>query len=191
MEPVKTGSGGSEPLDINVSICGTGAETGSGDAETGSGGIEKPIAPRVNWKSGDRVKVSAQYPGAQEYIDEWATVVKVWPEGVCRIALDREITVIGGKPTKQFNLDGRYLLSESATDSNLNEEELELVNLMRFAISQSDPLVTDAVKKCLRETCDKGFANRQKVWEGLTASEQTVFKALLTKLVAQPQPEQP
>jgi len=150
-----------------------------------------PLAPRVNWKSGDRVKVSAQYPGAQEYIDERATVVKVWPDGVCRIALDREITVIGGKPTKQFNLDGRYLVSESATDLNLNEEELELVNLMRFAISQSDPLVTDAVKKCLRETSDKGLANRKKVWFALTASEQTVFKALLTKLVAQPQPEQP
>jgi hypothetical protein len=114
----------------------------------------------------------------------------VWPDGVCRIELDREITVVGGKPTKQFNLDGRYLVSESATDSNLNEEELELVNLMRFAISQSDPLVTDAVKKCLRETCDKGLANRKKVWEALTASEQTVFKALLAELEAQPQPEQ-
>ena len=52
VEPAKTGSGGSEPLDINVSICGTGAETGSGDAETGSGdaetgsgGIENLIAP--------------------------------------------------------------------------------------------------------------------------------------------------
>ena len=190
IEPAETGSGGSEPLDINVSICGTGAETGSGDAETGSGGIEKPIAPMVNWNVGERVKVSAQYP-TQEYIDERATVVKVWPDGVCRIELDREITVVGGKPTKQFNLDGRYLVSESATDSNLNEEELELINLMREAISQSDPLVTDAVKKCLRETCDKGFANRQKVWFALTASEQTVFKALLTKLVAQPQPEQP
>lgn len=103
----------------------------------------------------------------------------MWPDGVCRIELDREITVVGGKPTKQFNLDGRYLVSESATDSNLNEEELELVNLMRFAISQSDPLVTDAVKKCLTEICDKGLANRQKVWGALTASEQTAFKALL------------
>lgn len=45
VEPAQTGSGGSEPLNINVSICGTGAETGSGDAETGSGGIENLIAP--------------------------------------------------------------------------------------------------------------------------------------------------
>jgi hypothetical protein len=67
-----------EPLDINVSIGGTGAETGSGDAETGSGGIEKLIAPlestepveltapliapMVNWNVGERVKVSVQYP---------------------------------------------------------------------------------------------------------------------------------
>ena len=74
VEPAFTGSGGWEPLDINVSIGGTGAETGSGDAETGSGGIEKLIAPlestepveltapliapMVNWNVGDRVKVS-------------------------------------------------------------------------------------------------------------------------------------
>jgi hypothetical protein len=110
--------------------------------------------------------------------------------GRSRIKLDREITVIGGKPTKQFNLNGRYLVSEFAADSNLNEAELDLVNLMREAVTQSDPLVTDAVKKCLTETCDKGFANRKKVWEALTASERTVFKALLAELESQPQPEQ-
>ena len=111
--------------------------------------------------------------------------------GRSRIELDREISVLEGKPKKQFNLNGRYLVSESAADSNLNEEELELVNLMRFAISQSDPLVTGAVKKCLAETCDKGFANRKKVWQALTTSERTAFKVLLAELVAQPQPEQP
>jgi len=40
-----------------------------------------PIAPRVNWKFGDRVKVSAQYPGAFEYKGERATVVEVWSDG--------------------------------------------------------------------------------------------------------------
>jgi phage/plasmid-associated DNA primase len=151
---------------------------------------EPPSVPMVNWNVGERVKVSAQYP-TQEYIDERATVVKVWSDGLCRIELDREISVKGGKPRKQFNLNGRYLVSESAADSNLNEEELELVNLMRFAIKHSDPLVTDAVKKCLAETCDKGFANRKKVWFALTTSERTAFKALLAELEAQPQPEQP
>jgi hypothetical protein len=99
--------------------------------------------------------------------------------GRSRIELDREISALEGKPKKQFNLNVRYLVSESAADSNLNEEELELVNQMRGAISQSDPLVTDAVKKSLTETCDKGLANRKKVWGALTASERTVFKALL------------
>jgi hypothetical protein len=150
---------------------------------------EPPSVPMVNWNVGERVKVSAQYV-THEYKGERATVVKVWSDGLCRIELDREISVKEGKPKKQFNLNGRYLVSESAADLNLNEEELELVNLMRFAVTQSDPLVTDAVKKCLRETCDKGFANRKKVWEALTASERTVFKALLAELEAQPQPEQ-
>jgi hypothetical protein len=144
----------------------------------------------VNWNVGERVKVSAEYV-THEYKGERATVVKVWSDGLCRIELDREISVKEGKPKKQFNLNGRYLVSESAADLNLNEEELELVNLMRFAIKHSDPLVTDAVKKCLAKTCDKGFANRKKVWEALTTSERTAFKALLAELEAEPQPEQP
>ena len=40
-----------------------------------------PIAPRVNWNSGDQVKVSAQHPGAQDYKGERATVVEVWSVG--------------------------------------------------------------------------------------------------------------
>src|SRR4028118_1633788 len=102
--------------------------------------------------------------------------------GRSRIELDREISALEGKPKKQFTLNVRYLVSESAADSNLNEEELELVNQMRGAISQSDPLVTDVVKKSLTETCDKGLANRKKVWGALTASERTVFKALLARV---------
>jgi len=185
------GSGDLPPLTV---------ETDSGEAielSTPSAPVEskptepteptEPLSvPMVNWNIGERVKVSAQYP-TQEYIDERATIVKVWSDGLCRIELDREISVLGGKPKKQFNLNGRYLVSESATDSNLNEEELELVNQMRGAIEQSDRLVTDAVKKSLAETCSKGLANRKKVWFALTASEQTVFKALLTKLEAQPE----
>ena len=63
------------------------------------------IAPRVNWNPGDRVKVSAEYPGAFEYKGERATVVEVWSDGLCRIELDGEISVLEGKPKKQFNLN--------------------------------------------------------------------------------------
>jgi hypothetical protein len=48
---------------------------------------------------------------------------------MCRIALDREISVIGGKPTKQFNLDGRYLVSESEVDPQTPSEPLALSKL--------------------------------------------------------------
>jgi hypothetical protein len=108
----------------------------------------------VNWNVGERVKVSAQYP-THEYKGERATVVKVWSDGLCRIELDREISVKEGKPTKQFNLNGRYLVSEFAADLNLNEDELGLVEDIRGAISQSDPLVTDALKKVSRKLATK------------------------------------
>lgn len=45
VEPAETGAGGTEPLEINVSTCGTEAETGAGDVETGAGEVKVPIAP--------------------------------------------------------------------------------------------------------------------------------------------------
>ncbi|MEG4997847.1 DUF3854 domain-containing protein [Microcoleus sp. B4-D4] len=110
VKPVESGAGGAEASEIKDSTCSIGAGTGAGEVETGAGEVEVPIAARVNWFIGDRVKVSAQYPGAQEYRGEGATVVEVWSDGLCRIELDREVVILG-QSKKQLNLDGRYLVS--------------------------------------------------------------------------------
>ena len=150
---------------------------------------DSPIAPSLQFTIGDRVKVSPEYPGAQEYIDERAIVVKVWSDGLCRIELDREISVIGGKPTKQFNLNGRYLVSESVAEL-LNEDELELVEFVRSAIAEHDPAAAKNVQGILTEVRSSGAADRSKVWSALTATEQAAFKALLAELEAPSEPEQ-
>ncbi|MEG5056034.1 MULTISPECIES: AAA family ATPase [unclassified Microcoleus] len=177
-----------EPLartEIEVSTCGTGAKTGAGDVEIGAGDdetgaveVKVPIAPSLQFTPGDRVKVSVQYPGTQEFRGKLATIVDVYNDGRCRIEFDSEIEISGCQPTKATSINGDYLVLESAA-SLLNEDELELVEEMLLAISQSDELVTDAVKKSLAETCDKGLASREKVWFALTASERTAFRALL------------
>jgi len=175
---------------------------------------EPPHAPMVNWNVGERVKVSAQYP-TQEYIDERATVVKVWPDGLCRIELDREISVIGGKPTKQFNLNGRYLVSEKKVEptepiaqpvppipptepsAELNEDELNLVEMIRIATAEPDAEIARQaaadIVPVLRKVCASGAANREKVWAALTETERAIFSELTAKPLAladnPPEPE--
>jgi transcriptional regulator with XRE-family HTH domain len=157
-----------------------------------------PIAPMMNWNVGDRVKVSAEYV-THEYRGERATVVKVWPDGLCRIELDREISVIEGKPKKQFNINGRYLVSEKKVE--LNEDELDFVKWIREAIAQPD---TDTARETvadilpiLKNLCANGKASREKLWAALTDSERAIFSELTVKPIAlsdnsqEPEPPQP
>jgi hypothetical protein len=110
---------------------------------------EPPSVPMVNWNVGERVKVSAEYV-THEYKGERATVVKVWSDGLCRIELDREISVKEGKPTKQFNLNGRYLVSEKKV------EPTEPI---------AQPVPPHRAYRTVRRT------ERRKVWVALTKSE--------------------
>jgi hypothetical protein len=179
---------------------------------------EPPIAPMMNWNVGERVKVSAQYP-TQEYIDERATVVKVWPDGLCRIELDREISVLEGKPTKQFNLNGRYLVSDlkveptepiaqpvppiapTEPEAELNEDELNLVEMIRIVTAEPDAEIARQaaadIVPVLRKVCGSGAANREKVWAALTKSERAIFSELTVKPIVlsdnsqEPEPPQP
>jgi putative DNA primase/helicase len=190
VKPAETGAGGAEPLEIKDSSCGTGAGIGAGEVETGAGEAKVPIAPQLKFTIGDQVKVSPEYIGTKEFRGKPAAIIDVYSNGLCRIEFDSEIEISGCQPTKVTNINGDYLVLEPAVvGSNLNENELGLVEDIRGAIEQSDPLVTDAVKKSLTDTCDKGLANREKVWGALTASERTAFKALLAELEAQPQPQ--
>lgn len=135
------------------------------------------IAPQLQFKRGERVKVSAQYPGAQEYRGEGATVVEVWSDGLCRIELDREVTILG-QSKKQLNLDGRYLVLESAADSHLNENQLELVERALQAIANNDPAaandvycqvhelgVKEAIKARLTDDENEDFRLLVKLWK--------------------------
>ena len=137
------------------------------------------IAPQLQFKRGDRVKVSAQYPGAEEYKGEGATVVEVWRDGrqCLLVELDREVTILG-QSKKQLYLDRRYLVLESAADSNLNENELELVERALKAIADNDPAaandvycevhelgVKEAVKAMLSNVENEDFRQLVKLWK--------------------------
>jgi hypothetical protein len=137
------------------------------------------ITPPLQFKRGDRVKVSDQYPGALEYKGEPATVVEVWSDGrqCLLVELDREVTILG-QSKKQLYLDRRYLVLESAADSNLNENELELIERALKAIADNDPAaahdvycqvhelgVKEAVKALLTNDENEDFRQLVKLWK--------------------------
>jgi hypothetical protein len=167
----------------------------------------------MNWNVGERVKVSAQYP-TQEYIDERATVVKVWPDGLCRIELDREISVKEGKPTKQFNLNGRYLVvsekkveptaqsvpphappepspePESITPAPEPDPELveQIVAKVQKAIAENDAV---AANEIARNTINRDKTRRLQtaVKQALNPEEKEVFRSLANTNRKQSQPQ--
>lgn len=64
----------------------------------------------------------------------------------------------------------------------LNEDELELLRLIRVAIAEPDPesarrTATD-ILPILKDVCARGAANREKVWAALTDSERAIFSEL-------------
>jgi AAA domain len=175
-----------EPSSVTVSTTELAQEQEPRSTVDANQSTAESIAPSLQFTIGERVKVSAQYPNSEEYKGELATIIEVWSDGLCRIELDREISVLEGKPKKQFNLDGRYLVLETASpiappESDLNEDELELVEFVRLAIAKNDPAAAKDVQGILAEVCSSGAADRSKVWGALTATEQAAFKALLAE----------
>ena len=151
--------------------------------------MKVPIAPSLQFTIGDRVKVSPEYIGTQEFRGKLATIIEVYSDGLCRIEFDSEIEISGCQPKKATNINGQYLVLEPAvTDSNLSEEELELVEFVRSAIAENDPATAKQVQGILKEVRSSGVADKEKVWGALMASEQAAFKRLVN---SQPETEQP
>jgi hypothetical protein len=63
-----------------------------------------------------------------------------------------------------------------------NEEESELVKFVRVAIASNDAETAKSVLSSLKEVCNSGAADRQKVWNSLAESERVAFKALVQRV---------
>ncbi|MEG4294264.1 DUF3854 domain-containing protein [Microcoleus sp. D2B6] len=80
--------------------------------------------------------------------------------------------------------------------SELNEDELELVEMIRVATAEPDPesarRAAADILPILKDVCARGAANREKVWAALTDSERATFSELTAKpLAAHDNPPEP
>ena len=85
--------------------------------------------------------------------------------------------------------------------SELNEDELNLLDMIRIATAEPDPesarRAAADILPILKDVCTRGAANREKVWAALTDSERAIFSELTAKPIAdsdnpqEPNPPQP
>jgi hypothetical protein len=83
--------------------------------------------------------------------------------------------------------------------SELNENELELVEMIRVVTAEPDPesarRAAADILPILKDVCARGAANREKVWAALTDSERATFSELTAKPIAAidnpPEPKPP
>ena len=72
--------------------------------------------------------------------------------------------------------------------SELNEDELELVEMIRVATAEPDPesarRAAADILPILKDVCARGAANREKVWAALTDSERATFSELTAQPIA-------
>jgi putative DNA primase/helicase len=72
--------------------------------------------------------------------------------------------------------------------SELNEDELNLLDMIRIATAERDPesarRAAADILPILKDVCARGAANREKVWAALTDSERTTFSALSAEPLA-------
>ncbi|MCC3593843.1 AAA family ATPase [Microcoleus sp. PH2017_28_MFU_U_A] len=74
--------------------------------------------------------------------------------------------------------------ANATVEPELNEDELFLISCIRSLVAETES--KDASEAALdllpvfSETCNSGAADREKVWQALTASERAAFKALLS-----------
>jgi putative DNA primase/helicase len=81
----------------------------------------------------------------------------------------------------------------------LNEDELELVEMIRTAVAEPDTEIARQaaadILPILKDVCARGAANREKVWAALTDSERATFSELTAKPIAAidnpPEPKPP
>ncbi|MEG4589852.1 DUF3854 domain-containing protein [Microcoleus sp. MOSTC5] len=82
----------------------------------------------------------------------------------------------------------KLVQSTLQTPAQLNEDERDLVEMIRIATAEPDPesarRAAADILPILKDVCANGAANREKVWAALTDSERARFSELTTKPIS-------
>ena len=166
-------------------------EIGAGEIETGAGEIETD-AGEIEIGAGEQSILAHDYarrieaaigfnsPAVSACINidlcEDIAANKIIEALVVSIVSDERYQVFKSLVAKQTLIVSTV---EPATELGLNEAEVELVEFVQLAIADNDSAFVKDVQSIIKEVCDSGAADREKVWGALKSASQAAFKALL------------
>jgi Bifunctional DNA primase/polymerase, N-terminal/AAA domain/Primase C terminal 1 (PriCT-1) len=183
-------------------------ETDAGEIEIGAGEIETD-AGEIETDAGEQSTLAHDYarrieaaigfnsPAVSACINidlcEDIAANKIIEALVVSIVSDERYQVFKSLVAKQTLIASTV---EPATELGLNEAEVELVEFAQLAIADNDSAFVKDVQSVIKEVCDSGAADREKVWGALTRASQATFTALLksqpeSEPFAQEQPHAP
>lgn len=81
------------------------------------------------------------------------------------------ISDTGALPVIPFRTNLNY----STENRELTDQELDLVEYVRDAIAVGDSTTARNLQDTIKEVCDRGEADREKVWSSLTPEEKSIF----------------
>ena len=94
--------------------------------------------------------------------------------------VDRSLTQQSDQPSDRPQNLEPFSKNEVDQQPQQNDETGDLVEYIRLAIEAGDRETALDIQSILKEVCSKGAADRQKVWNSLTADEKAAFTALLS-----------
>ncbi|WP_333200545.1 hypothetical protein [Microcoleus sp. S28C3] len=138
---------------------------------------DQTSAPTVDWISALAAKSLAQrlknstaakdFPSLGEKVDH-----------VDRV--DQSLAQQGDQPSDRPQNLEPFSKNEVDRQPQQNAETGDLVEYIRLAIEAGDRETALDIQTMLKEVCSKGAADRQKVWNSLTADEKTAFNGLIS-----------
>ncbi|MEG3907841.1 VapE family protein [Microcoleus sp. w2-18bC1] len=94
--------------------------------------------------------------------------------------VDQSFAQQGDQPSDRPQNLEPFSKNEVDQQTQQNNETGDLVEYIRLAIEVGDRETALDIQTMLKEVCSKGAADRQKVWNSLTADEKTAFNGLIS-----------
>lgn len=131
---------------------------------------DQSSAPTVNWiaaLAGSNSTAAKDFPSLGNKVDQVDQV-------------DQSLAQQGDQPSDRPQNLEPFSKNEVDQQTQQNNETGDLVEYIRLAIEAGDRETAKDIQTMLKEVCSKGAADRQQVWNSLTADEKTAFTALLS-----------
>jgi hypothetical protein len=166
------------PIDIPLveKLGDSDANVSTSHTQQGNGSAQQPTSTLSTGSSQSRLLL------LQEYAQRIMAAIGFQSPAVGRAIagdIQRSLVAKDISESELVELAGAETYQAFTTLRALTDNEVDLVEIVQKAIASNDVEIAKSVLSSLKEVCNSGAADRQKVWNSLAESERVAFKALV------------